>query len=177
MWGRLGLCIGGLLGLVALIVIGFAFRFRLPSYIHIYLALLITICVVLGEVFGFFDTYPWFNKVLHTISGALITVIGFTIARWWLGGELFEKSPLLFIAFFAFCFSLMVGVFWEIMEFTVDCVAGQNMQRWQDPNSVRAPFESGLIDTMWDMIVHTIAALVISVIGYFYLRKKRKESK
>jgi hypothetical protein len=30
---------------------------------------------------------------------------------------------------------------------------------------------SGLVDTMWDLIVDTIGAGVISLLGYFYLKK------
>jgi hypothetical protein len=35
---------------------------------------------------------------------------------------------------------------------------------------------SGLTDTMWDLIVDTLGALVISVLGYSYIKAPKKES-
>lgn len=35
---------------------------------------------------------------------------------------------------------------------------------------------SGLTDTMWDLIVDTLGAVVISVIGYGYVKTARNES-
>jgi len=34
--------------------------------------------------------------------------------------------------------------------------------------------KNGLVDTMWDLIVDTIGALFISILGYLYIRNKRK---
>ena len=70
-----------------------------------------------------------------------------------------------FVAFFAFCFSVAVGAVWEIFEFSMDQLAGTNMQKpmFDDP--------SGLTDTMWDIIVDTLGALVISVSGYVYMKR------
>ena len=53
----------------------------------------------------------------------------------------------------------MMGGIWEIFEFGMDSFFGLNMQK------------SGLVDTMWDLVVDTIGALVISLLGYFYLKR------
>lgn len=61
-------------------------------------------------------------------------------------------------------FALGVGALWEIFEFTMDSLFGMNMQKPMlgDP--------SGLTDTMWDLIVDATGALVISVLGWRYLK-------
>jgi len=178
-WMKLGSLIGGLVALNLIWVISLIFKIRTPVYLHIYWLVLVSICVILGNVFGFFDTMPWFNKVLHGISGAVLTVFGFTIGLFLFGNQKlselkFGKSFLL-ITIFAFCFSLALGLFWEIFEFTVDSIIGENMQRWRDKNASTPPYESGLVDTMWDTIVHTCGAIVVALVGYFYLRKREDD--
>ena len=72
-----------------------------------------------------------------------------------------------FIAFFAFSFAVAIGALWEIFEFAVDQTMGTSMQKPMlgDP--------SGLTDTMWDMIVNAIGAAIISISGWWYLKRKR----
>ncbi len=114
-----------------------------------------------------------------------------------------KMSPY-FVAFTAFCFSMTVGVVWEFFEFGMDCLFGTDMQKdWivSTVNSVMfdetasnqvvsIPIESvvvngeewqfggyldiGIIDTMKDLIVNFIGAVVFSVIGIFYLKQRGK---
>jgi hypothetical protein len=69
-----------------------------------------------------------------------------------------------FVALFAFMLAVGLGALWEIFEFCMDSLFGLNMQK------------SGLMDTMWDLIVDTAGALVIALLGYGYLRKARNDS-
>jgi hypothetical protein len=69
------------------------------------------------------------------------------------------------IAVFGFMFAVTLGVFWEIYEFIADnLIPGLNMQ----------VVETGTTDTMIDMIVNTIGAAVIALLGYFYCRTGRQ---
>lgn len=116
-----------------------------------------------------------------------------------------KMSPY-FVAFTAFCFSMTVGVVWEFFEFGMDWFFHTDMQKdWilpaissvkLDPaganNPVRVTVESvvvngeewnfggyldiGIVDTMKDLIVNFIGAIVFSVIGIIYL-KQRGEGK
>lgn len=115
-----------------------------------------------------------------------------------------KMSPF-FVAFTAFCFSMTVGVVWEFFEFIMDWFFNTDMQKdWILPaiNSVKLHPEGlnvpvhvdvkslvvngeiwnlggyldvGLVDTMKDLMVNFIGAVVFSVIGIFYL-KTRKET-
>ena len=53
---------------------------------------------------------------------------------------------------------MAIGAVWEIFEFAMDGLFGLNMQK------------SGLVDTMWDLIVNMAGALVVSTAGAFYVR-------
>jgi len=69
-----------------------------------------------------------------------------------------------FVALFSFSFALAMGAVWEIFEFSMDASIGFNMQRT----------DTGVFDTMSDLIVDTLGALFVCIAGYFYLKKDPK---
>lgn len=125
----------------------------------------------LGEVRGYYVRFWWWDVLLHTSSGFLLGIVGFLLVY-----VLNEKEEIGlhmnpgFVAFFAFLFAVGVGALWEVFEFGMDRVFGMTMQKPMlgDP--------SGLTDTMWDLIVDTLGALVISLLGYGYLKTAGNDS-
>jgi uncharacterized membrane protein YjdF len=122
--------------------------------------------IFLGETRDFYERIWWWDIALHTTSGGLLGIFGFLLVY------VLNVNPRIdldmrpsFVAFFAFCFSVSMGALWEIFEFAMDQIFGTNMQKPMlgDP--------SGLTDTMWDLIVDTLGALVISSVGYYYMRR------
>jgi len=117
-----------------------------------------------------------------------------------------KMSPY-FVAFTAFCFSMTVGVLWEFFEFSMDWFFDMDMQKdWilADINSVKLHPEGanvpvhvdvesvvingetwnlggyldiGIVDTMKDLIVNFIGAVVFSVIGIVYLKHRGEDGK
>ena len=107
-----------------------------------------------------------------------------------------------FVAFVAFCFSMTTGVVWEFFEFGMDWFFHLDMQKdWIIPmvssvklnpdganEPIRVVIESlvvngkdwnlggyldvGLVDTMKDLMVNFVGAVVFSIIGVIYLRKR-----
>jgi uncharacterized membrane protein YjdF len=73
-----------------------------------------------------------------------------------------------FVAMFAFLFAVAVGAVWEIFEFSMDRLVGTRMQKPMlgDP--------SGLTDTMFDLIVDTLGALVISGTGWWFMHTRQR---
>ena len=67
-------------------------------------------------------------------------------------------------------FAVGIGALWEIFEFSMDSHFNLDMQKEMlgDP--------SGLTDTMWDLIVDTLGALVIAILGYGYVKTAKNES-
>jgi uncharacterized membrane protein YjdF len=125
----------------------------------------------LGEVRGYYVRFWWWDIALHTASGFLLGIIGFLLVH--ILNEVEKIDVHLkagFVAFFAFLFAVGIGAIWEIFEFSMDKLFGFDMQKemFGDP--------SGLTDTMWDLIVDTLGALVISILGYGYLKTARNES-
>jgi len=136
------------------------YKVYLPVEFDFITVTFIFLAIFLGEIHGYYTTFWWWDVVLHTGSGFLLGLAGFVLV-YILNREkqISVKMKAGFIAFFALCFALAVGAFWEIIEFTVDQLFGLYAQK------------GSLVDTMWDLVVDLLGALIISLIGYFYLKK------
>lgn len=149
------------------------------KFLHVYIPaefVLLAIVFVfaslfLGEVRDYYDRYWWWDIALHTASGFLLGILGFLLVYVLNETERIgiHMKPI-FVALFAFVFAVAIGALWEIFEFFMDTTLGTNMQKamLDDP--------SGLTDTMWDLIVDTLGALVCAILGYDIIRKERQES-
>lgn len=114
-----------------------------------------------------------------------------------------KLSPM-FVALVSFCFSMTVGVLWEFFEYGMDVFFLTDMQKdtvitsitsvMLEPSgrnvAVTIPIDSvvvngelwnfggyidiGLHDTMMDLFVNFIGAVVFSVIGMFYIKGRSK---
>lgn len=144
-------------------------RVYLPSSLQIIITLFIFAAEFLGEFYEFYYKIPWWDNMLHCISGSVLGIVGFMFV-YFLNKTHIKRTKLspFFIALFAFCFSITIGVFWEFFEFSVDRLLGFNMQKF------RMPGEDGLVDTMIDLFVDTLGAFVVSAIGYVYMKRNKK---
>ena len=114
-----------------------------------------------------------------------------------------KMSPY-FVAFVAFCFSMTVGVMWEFFEFGMDWFFQTDMQKdWilpaissvkLNPEGANVPIkiaidsvvingqewnlggylDVGIVDTMKDLMVNFVGAVVFSMIGILYLKQRGK---
>ncbi|WP_395394445.1 hypothetical protein WBP07_04200 [Novosphingobium sp. BL-8A] len=143
-----------------------------PVEIQVCTVIFIFATLFLGEFRDFYGRFWWWDLVLHTCSGVLLGLLGFLLLYLLNETEAVDMAlrPA-FLAFFAFCFAVALGALWEIFEFAMDQIFGMTMQKPMlgDP--------SGLTDTMWDLIVDTIGALIASLGGLIYLLRARKEGR
>jgi len=165
-----------ILGMVVMLLPGILqrkMRITIPSGMHIAYAIFLFCAVYLGEVHYFYFRIPHWDTMLHTFSGFALGAVGISIIG------LLNKSksvPLslspAFVAIFAFCFAVAAGTVWEIYEYTVDSIANLNMQKYMLESGELLAGRAALADTMKDIIVDSIGALVISVVGYLSMKKK-----
>jgi len=147
------------------------FRVYIPPELQLMAITFVFASLFLGEVRGYYTRFWWWDIALHTTSGFLLGIIGFLLVHVMNEAErIHVHMKPGFVAFFAFLFALGMGTIWEIFEFTMDSMFGMNMQKPMlgDP--------SGLTDTMWDLIVDAIGALVVSGLGWWYLKNPEKSS-
>ena len=127
-----------------------------PRVFSFALALFVYATLFLGEANRFYYDVWWWDVMLHSGSAFAFGLIGLIVLMLSVSRQVLKAKPIT-LSVFAFSFALMIGVLWEIFEFTGDQLFNMDMQK------------DGLNDTMWDFIVNTIGALVAAVIGYFYL--------
>jgi hypothetical protein len=157
------------------------FKFDIPNYLEIIILLFLFSAIVLGNIHNFLVTVKGYDKLLHIVSGTLISIIGYEIIHSFnlSRSENVRLGPGL-LSIFAFCFSVTLLVLWEFYEFTIDTIAynlnndtPRNMQRYQWINeSLIYPQPYGLMDTMLDLVVGTIGAAVVSLVGWRILCAK-----
>ncbi len=141
------------------LVLGRRFAVFIPPEFEALTIVFVFASLFLGEVRGYYLRFWWWDAALHIASGFLLGILGFLLVY-----VLNEKEEIElhmkpgFVALFAFMFAVGLGALWEIFEFGMDQAFGMNMQK------------SGLVDTMWDLIVDTVGALVIALLGWGWLR-------
>lgn len=141
----------------------------IPPEFELLTILFIFASLFLGEIGGYYERFWWWDVMLHTASGLLLGILGFLLV-YVLNSQPHVRLHMTpgFVAFFAFVFAVAVGAIWEIFEFTMDSLFGMNMQKPMLGD------ESGLTDTMFDLIVDTLGALIISLIGYAYMKQNTR---
>lgn len=111
----------------------------------------------LGEVQDFYAKYWWWDLMLHSLSALIIGLIGFLAIYVFIRARRVVVPPI-YVATMTFSIAVTTGSLWEIFEFSMDWFFGFNMQK------------SGLVDSMTDMIVNALSALVTATMGYFYVK-------
>ena len=152
-------------------------RLRLSNALSCVIILFIFAAEFLGEINNFYALVPWWDTMLHTVSGVILGLIGFMLVYVLNENEkvTVHLSPV-FICFFAFCFAVAAGAIWEIFEFAGDRILGMDMQKYLPPDGVTTlyaanwRFDAGLVDTMGDLICDALSALATSVAGYILLK-------
>ena len=103
---------------------------QLPTTLEIIILLFIFAAEILGELEGYFITYPNWDTMLHTTTGFLSAATGFALIDILNRNSRikFHLSPI-YVALAAFCFSMTVGVLWEFFEFGMDRLFHLDMQK------------------------------------------------
>lgn len=156
-WGNVALIIFAILLTYLAVAIEKRYAIDIPIEFEISVVVLIFGAIFLGEIQEFYKVFWWWDLILHAFTGLMVGLLGFIILLVLYKGKRINAAPIT-IALFSFSLAAAIGGVWEIFEFIMDQTFGLNMQK------------SGLMDTMWDIIVNNAGALITSIIGYIYLR-------
>lgn len=154
-------------------------KFILSHAHHIMLAVIlmfVAAAVLLGETLNMYDTLWWWDDMLHGLSGLIFGLVGLFI-MFALNNRTDIRVNAAFVAVFVICFALAMGVLWEIYEFGLDVFFQTSMQQWNmGSNAIvmgRDYQGMGLRDTMSDLILATIGALIAGAVSYIVYGHKR----
>lgn len=151
-WGAFGYCLLSL----ALMFLPRLIRSRanvdLPIEFDVVLVVFMYAAVFLGKVGFAYERFWWWDSALHTSSGFILGYVGFLLLYIKVQQKKIQASRRL-IGLIIFSISLAFGAVWEIFEYGVDLLLGGNLQR------------GSLRDTMGDLMVDAIGALIMARIG------------
>lgn len=118
--------------------------------------------IVIGSIFKFYYKIWWFDLFTHFISGIVTSIVAFILLE---KNKLVNKKYRWFGFLFIVIFSVCVAVIWEYLEFFSDKLFDSDSQ-WV--------FQTGVDDTMTDMLIATFAGIISSIYYLYYLKKKNR---
>ena len=183
----------------------FRCKISLPVYLF---GLFYAIGPMLGQCHNLYYTVSWWDKMLHISGGVMFAFLGLFLFEKFVGKD---KNKVVMTAVFALCFSMAIAVLWEFCEFGADTFLGMDMQDdvvITHINSyllnegvgvagaienieevivngqvlpVKGYIDIGLIDTILDMLLETMGAVVVAIIyiaskGKFAVFKNKEEA-
>lgn len=129
--------------------------FKFLYYIYIIAA------VLFGNIMNLFDDNLWYDKIVHFYFGFMMALVAVLFIKY---NKKDLKKKIIFNILFISGFTLLIAVCWEFVEFTTDKLFNTDHQRWK---------ETGIDDTMFDLLVAFLGSIVINI--NYYIEVKRKE--
>jgi hypothetical protein len=134
------------------------YRIYIPFAADFCIVAFIFLTLFLGHIQNFYNRVPMWDKLLHFLSGLILAILGFVVVYLLNKHERLHLtvSPL-FVGIFAVTFAVTVASVWEIGEFFFDMFFHHG---WQ----------ADMTDTMWDLTLDTIGAIIVSTGAYLWMR-------
>lgn len=181
-------CIATVVFVALPLIMSGIFRWRM-NWLFYLLFTFYTLGPLLGAVYNFYYYTSWWDDLLHLLAGTIFAVVGAELAGVLNKGN---KTSYVFAAIFGVLISISIAVVWEIFEYSCDVFLGSDMQADTIVNMINTKInrtdgivdsyngitetivngqslgingylDIGLIDTMHDMIIETVGALVFLV--------------
>lgn len=164
------------------------FHCRISTTVYLF-GIIYATGAMMGHCWKFYYTIPGWDKLLHICGGVMFAIFGFYLFVRMNHGRADHLSA----AVFALCFSMAVAVFWEFFEYGADVFFGMDMQNDTVVSGITSYFlgpetgvsgsinnirnvvingaslpvdgylDIGLHDTMLDMLLESLGALVTCV--------------
>ena len=133
------------------------FNITLPWVLDFMISIVIFLHVG-GVILKLYSVIPGYDTITHFVASILVGFLAFIIIyildQYWEGLHMDVYA----MAFLVVIFAMAMGVVWELFEWGIDLAFGTHEQ-W------------GLQDTMKDLLVDTLAGIVIAVIGVKLVKK------
>lgn len=157
-------------------VLRMRFKLEVPAMLSTVIVLFCFCALVLGDGLDFYGRFPWWDSVLHVFSGVLLSMIALWLIHIIMAGN---DKAIYFNKFFLFLFLVMfsvgMGACWEIIEYTYDSISGTNTQQFMasttgsllTPEDIPLCGHAALGDTMTDLVLDLVGALLVAIVGFF----------
>ena len=210
-WDNVFLCVFTLVLFMIPSFVDKELHIKMPTTLEVIILLFIFSAEILGEIQEYYLIFDHWDAMLHTINGFLMAAIGFSLIDILNENENFSLSlSPIFVAVFAFCFSMTIGVLWEFFEYGMDKTFNMDMQKDRVVSQIssvnlneekkneavtikniektqiygtvnKSPtvitidngyLDIGINDTMKDLLVNFVGAVVFSILGLLYIKNR-----
>lgn len=170
--------------LTAPILLRKRFLLNIPLILVVAIAVFAFTALILGDGLDFYGRYPWWDSLLHFMSGMVLSFIALWLAHIVMPDEyqiVFRNKY--FLALYLLMFTLGSGALWEICEYTYDDLFHTNTQQFMQTTSgsiytdedIPLQGHEALRDTMTDLTLDFLGGLIIAV--YVLIRHTQLTSK
>ena len=186
------------------------FKMATPVYVFV---MLYALCPMLGHSYELYYTIKWWDKLLHLAGGVIFAIFGAYLPKIFLKkdncnvwlcavfGIAFSMAISVFWEFFEFALDTFLGtdmqkdtLIFDIRSYLLNDVLGGKLGEMQTMEGVTTTINGmtingyidvGRTDTMLDMLVETLGAIVYAVVlviekgkySSFHLLEKKEETK
>jgi uncharacterized membrane protein YjdF len=115
----------------------------------------------LAEILNFYTKIPFYDKILHLISGIMLFFLGQALYKRIESKQNEFQTNTTIMVLFSMFFSIAMAGCWEIFEFSCDRIFGYHLQL------------DSLFDTMGDIICGTTTAVLTAIFVLSSYRAKK----
>lgn len=138
------------------------FKFKITDNMEFVYVIFIILAHFFGSVVNLYNKVWWYDLFAHFLSGILTAILSLVIMNF-LG--VYSDKNRLFNVIFIISFTLMIASLWEFLEYGADTFLKMNVQH---------SIETGVSDTMEDMLVAFLGSIIVSI---FYIIEGKKTKK
>lgn len=147
---------------------------KFPDTLCTFFYIFIICATTLGEMFSLYYTTHFWDSLLHFASGIMSGMLGsILVVHYCQKKKCGNMITPMFVAIAAICFALSIGLLWEVYEFAGDIMLGLNMQKYLLQDGTELIGQKALIDTMKDLVVDFLGALIAAIAAFISIKQKR----
>lgn len=135
-------------------------KIKIPDMLESLYMIFIFFAYFLGSIMKFYGKISYYDLIVHFTSGILSAMFAYYLYKIYNKKETNVFTCILFVL----GVTALIAVSWETFEFVCDKIFKKNAQH---------ALETGVDDTMTDMIVALIGAILYNI-AYFIYKKKEK---
>ena len=147
---HLGISLGALAIPVALLLFYRLTGLKLVHQLDFIILAFTLIGYPLGSCLDFYARFPGYDKLIHMLSGAFVSVLCILLYCALKPGHRIGRGDVCLAVLFTFFGSMAVAGLWELAEYGINLVTGRDVQHVLD---------TGVGDTMQDMLVCMIGTI------------------
>ncbi|NPE26893.1 ATP-binding protein [Methanococcoides sp. SA1] len=134
------------------------FKIKIPAAAEILYLMFIYGLLILGEVRGFYHGQIWWDILMTFTASLALGFAALSLVYVLHKTNRINTNPIL-AALIIFSITLSLATLWELFEFTLDLIISSGLQK-------------SLLDTMQDLSINLIGAILISIAGYKMIQTK-----